>query len=224
MLKLESFIDHTLLKPETTSYEIKKLCKEAREYNFKSVCINPSYIELAVNELKNTDVAVGTVCGFPLGATRTEIKVYEAETAENAGASEIDMVANIGAIKEGNFELVKKDIARVRKALVGSTILKVILECALLDDDAIEAAARITAECGADFLKTSTGFFGGATTHHVSLLFNAVGKKTDIKAAGGIRNVKTVLAMIEAGASRIGTSSAVSIMEEYRNRRNNAGR
>ncbi len=158
-----------------------------------------------------------------MGATRTEIKVYEAETAENTGAAEIDMVANIGAIKEGNFELVKKDIARVRKALVGSTILKVILECALLDDDEIESAAKVTAECGADFVKTSTGFFGGATLHHVSLLFDAVGQKTGIKAAGGIRDVKTVLAMIEAGASRIGTSSAVSIMEEYRNRSNNAG-
>ncbi len=223
MLKLESFIDHTLLKSESTSQDVKQLCKEAREYNFKTVCINPAFIELAASELKNTDVAVGTVCGFPLGATRTEIKVYEAETAENAGASEIDMVANIGAIKEGDFELVKKDIARVRKALVGSTILKVILECTLLEDEKIETAAKIAAECGVDFVKTSTGFFGGATLHHVTLLFNTVGKKTDIKAAGGIRDVKTVLAMIEAGASRIGTSSAVKIMEEYRNRNNNAG-
>jgi deoxyribose-phosphate aldolase len=223
MLKLESFIDHTLLKSEATSHDVKQLCKEAREYNFKTICINPAFIELAAGELRNTNVAVGTVCGFPLGATRTEIKVYEAETAENAGASEIDMVANIGAIKEGDFDLVKKDIARVRKALVGSTILKVILECTLLEDEEIETAARIAAECGADFVKTSTGFFGGATLHHVTLLFNTVAKKTDIKAAGGIRDVKTVLAMIEAGASRIGTSSAVKIMEEYRNRNNNAG-
>jgi deoxyribose-phosphate aldolase len=215
LIKLESYIDHTLLKSGATSADIERLCSEALEYNFKTVCINPGYIELAARLLKNSKVGVGTVCGFPLGATKTEVKVYEAEVSENSGAVEIDMVANIGAIKSADFEKVKADIARVRKSLVGSTVLKVILECSLLADPEIERAAQIAADCGANFVKTSTGFFGGATVHHVSLLFNLVGKRLDIKAAGGIRDVKTMLSMIEAGASRIGTSSAVQIMEEY---------
>ena len=223
MIKLESFIDHTLLKSEATSIDIKRLCDEARRYNFKAICVNSAFIELAAHELKGSGVGVGSVCGFPLGATRTDIKVYEAEVCENSGATEIDMVANIGAIKEGNFDLVKNDIARVRKALVGSTILKVILECSMLQDQEIETAALIASDSGVDYVKTSTGFFGGATLHHVSLLFNTVGKKVDIKAAGGIKDVRTVLAMIEAGASRIGTSSAVKIMVEYLNRNNHAG-
>lgn len=215
LIKLESYIDHTLLKSEATSADIERLCSEALEYNFKTICINPGYVELAARLLKNSKVGVGTVCGFPLGATKTEVKVYEAEVSENSGAVEIDMVANIGAIKSADFEKVKSDIARVRKSLVGSTILKVILECSLLTDPEIERAAQIAADCGANFVKTSTGFFGGATIYHVSLLFNLVGKRLDIKAAGGIRDVKTMLSMIEAGASRIGTSSAVLIMEEY---------
>lgn len=221
LIKLESYIDHTILKSEATASDIERLCSEAQHYKFKTVCINPGYIELAAKLLKGSKVGVGTVCGFPLGATKTEVKVYEAEVSENAGAAEIDMVANIGAIKSGDFEKVKSDIARVRQSLVGSTILKVILECSLLNDPEIETAANIAADCGANFVKTSTGFFGGATIHHVSLLFNTVGKRLDIKASGGIKDVKTMLAMIEAGASRIGTSSAVQIMEEYHGRQGN---
>lgn len=218
LIKLESFIDHTLLKSEATAGDIERLCDEALLYNFKTVCINPGYVELAAKKLKGAKVGVGTVCGFPLGATKTEVKVYEAEVSENSGATEIDMVANIGAIKSGDFEKVKSDIARVRKCLVGSTVLKVILECSFLTDQEIEKAASIAADCGANFVKTSTGFFGGATVHHVSLLFDTAGKRLNIKASGGIRDVKTMLAMIEAGASRIGTSSAVHIMEEYYDR------
>jgi len=215
MLKIESFIDHTLLKPEATESQIRDLCREASDYNFKAVCINPTHLQLAVNLLKDTDVKIGTVCGFPLGASQTESKVCEAEAAENSGAHEIDMVANIGAIKDQNFAKVHDDIAAVRQALVGSTILKVILECGLLTDAEIRNAAMIAADCGVDFIKTSTGFFGGTTTGQVNLLYETVGKKVSIKAAGGIRDIRTVLAMIEAGASRIGTSSAVKIMREY---------
>ena len=216
MIKIESFIDHTLLKPQATELQIKNLCHEAVEYNFKSVCLNPTHIKLAVNLLKDTEVKIGTVCGFPLGASQTGIKVAEAESAENSGAQEIDMVANIGAIKDGNYNKVRDDIAAVRKALVGSTVLKVILECGLLTDTEIRNAATVAADCGVDFVKTSTGFFGETTTAQVNLLYETVGNKISIKAAGGIRDLRSLLAMIEAGASRIGTSSAVQIMREYR--------
>jgi deoxyribose-phosphate aldolase len=219
MLKLETFIDQTLLKPEATSARIEELCRGAVKYGFKTVFINPAHIERACELLKDSDTLVGSVCGFPLGADRTEVKVYEAETNENLGAAEIDMVANIGAIKDGDYEFVKADIAAVRKSLVGDTILKVILECTLLTDDEIENAAIAAMEGGADFVKTSTGFFGGATTHHVSLLYQTVGMKIGVKASGGIRDVKTMLAMIEAGASRIGTSSGEEIMDEYLSRK-----
>jgi len=218
MSKLESFIDHTLLKPDAVPDQIEALCEEARRYNFKAICINPCHIELAVRKLAGTGVHIGTVCGFPLGTTKSEIKRFEAEMCENSGADEIDMVANIGAIKSGDYDTVRNDIAAVRKALVGSTVLKVILECTLLTDEQCIRAAQTAADCGVDFVKTSTGFFGGATLHHVSLLFDAVEGKVGIKASGGIRDMKTAMAMIEAGASRIGTSSGAAIMEEYLNR------
>lgn len=217
MIKIESFIDHTLLKPQAAEMQIRDLCAEAVEYKFKSVCINPTHIKLAAAILKDSAVRVGTVCGFPLGASQTGIKVAEAESAENSGAQEIDMVANIGAIKDQNFNRVRDDIAAVRQALVGSTVLKVILECGLLTDSEIRTAAMVAADCGVDFVKTSTGFFGGTTTAQVNLLYETVGNKVSIKAAGGIRDLRTLLAMIEAGASRIGTSSAVQIMKEYQN-------
>lgn len=219
MLKLESLIDQTLLKPETTSVQIEQLCRDAVKFGFKTVFINPAHIEKARTFLRNSNTLVGSVCGFPLGADKTEVKVYEAETNENLGASEIDMVANIGAIKDADYEMVKTDISAVRKSLVPDTILKVILECTLLSDEEIEKAAIAAMDGGADFVKTSTGFFGGATTHHVTLLYQTVGRKIGVKASGGIRDVKTMLAMIEAGASRIGTSSGVEIMEEYHSRK-----
>lgn len=219
MLKLEAFIDQTLLKPETTSIQIDKLCRDAIKYGFKTVFINPTHIEQACALLANSNTLVGSVCGFPLGASKTEVKVYEAETNENLGASEIDMVANIGAIKDADYDLVKTDIAAVRKSLVGDTILKVILECTLLTDDEIENAAIAAMEGGADFVKTSTGLFGGATIQHVTLLYQTVGRKIGVKASGGIRDVRSMLAMIEAGASRIGTSSGVDIMQEYLGRK-----
>jgi deoxyribose-phosphate aldolase len=217
MIKLESMIDHTLLKPDARLEEINKLCQDAAKYNFKSVCVNPTHIATAVKLLANSDVHVGTVCGFPLGGSITELKVYEAETAENLGASEIDMVANIGAIKDGCFDLIRSELIAVRQALTGTAILKVILECTLLSNEQIQIAAAIASECGVDFVKTSTGFFGGATVEHVTILYNTVGKKIGVKASGGIRDVKTVLSLIEAGASRIGTSAGVEIIEEYKN-------
>lgn len=217
MLKIESYIDHTLLKPDALESQIRNLCREACDFNFKSVCINPTHIRLAVSLLRDTDVRVGTVCGFPLGASQTESKVCEAEAAENSGAQEIDMVANIGAIKDQNFARVRTDIAAVRQALAGNTILKVILECGLLSDSEIRTAAMVAADCGVDFVKTSTGFFGETTTAQVNLLYETVGNKVSIKAAGGIRDLRTLLAMIEAGASRIGTSAAVKIMRECDN-------
>jgi len=215
MIKLASYIDHTLLRPEATRSQIERLCGDALKYNFRSVFINSTHIELAAVFLRNSGIALGTVCGFPLGATKTEVKVYEAETAENLGAEEIDMVANVGAIKDGDYQLVKEDIVAVRKSLTGGAILKVILECSLLTDDEIENTALIAAESGADFVKTSTGFFGGATLSHVALLYKTVGGKIGVKASGGIRDLKAMLSMIEAGASRIGTSSGVEIIQEY---------
>jgi len=208
-------IDHTLLKPDASEFQIIQLCSEALEYNFKSVCINPIHIKLAAHQLRDSSVLVDTVCGFPLGAVSPEVKVYEAEYAENQGAQEIDLVANIGAIKDDKLKLIKKEITAVRKALMRNTILKVIIECGLLTEGQICESSKVIADCGADFVKTSTGFFDGATIQEVTLLYNTVGKKVKIKAAGGIRDLKTALSMIEAGASRIGTSSGVKIIEEF---------
>lgn len=213
--KLAKFIDHTLLKPEATSDQIKALCKEAIEYGFASVCINPCRVKLASELLKGTDVKVCTVIGFPLGAATPEVKAFETKNAIDNGASEVDMVMNIGAIKEKDYELVEKDIRAVVEAAGGKAIVKVILENCLLEKDEIKKACEICIRAGADFVKTSTGFNkSGATLEDVKLMKETVKDRAGVKAAGGIKDAITAKAMIDAGASRLGTSSSIKIVSE----------
>ncbi len=218
-IDLAGYIDAALLKTEIARAEIEALCREAAEMHYKAVFVNPAYTALCAKLLKGSGVRVGSVAGFPLGATTTEVKVYEAQEGENHGAEEVDMVANVGAIKSGDWALFEKDVAGVRKALSRNTLLKVILECTLLTRDEKVSAATIAADCGVDFVKTSTGMFGQATVEDVALLFETVGSRIGVKASGGIRTLQQALAMIEAGASRIGTSSGVAILKELRNRK-----
>jgi deoxyribose-phosphate aldolase len=208
-------IDHTLLKPEATRADIVKLCAEARRYQFASVCVNPYWVPLAASELAGSTVKVCTVAGFPLGATSTEAKVAEAVAALRAGAQEIDMVINIGALRSGDEEAVKLDIVAVATVThEAGAILKVILETALLDDDQKAAACTLTKLAGADFVKTSTGFGpSGATAHDVALMRHAVGPEMGVKAAGGIRSFQDLRTMAAAGATRIGASASVKIVE-----------
>ncbi len=218
-IDLASYFDAALLKTETTTENVEKLCEEAVRYHYKAVFVNPAYVKYSRHFLDGTDVKLGSVAGFPLGATTTEVKIYEAQENENHGADEIDMVANVGAIKSGDYGLVERDIAGVRKALSHNTTMKVILECSLLTRDEKIKAANLCVDCGADFVKTSTGMFGQATIADVMLLFETVGRKIGVKASGGIRSLQQTLAFIEAGASRIGTSSGAQIIEELLNRK-----
>ncbi len=218
-IDLAGYIDAALLKTETTTEQIEKLCQEAARYHYKAIFINPAYVRLCRGLLEGTGVRVGSVAGFPLGATTTEVKIYEAQENENHGAEEIDMVANIGAIKSGDFGLVERDIAGVRKALSHNATFKVIIETTLLTRVEKITTAKIVADCGADFVKTSTGMFAQASVEDVALLFETVGHKIGVKASGGIRTLQQMLAMIEAGASRIGTSAGAHIIEELKNRR-----
>ncbi|RAL25848.1 deoxyribose-phosphate aldolase [Thermoflavimicrobium daqui] len=212
MNQIAAMIDHTLLKPEATKEQIVKLCEEAKTHHFASVCINPYWVQEAAELLKGTDVKVCTVIGFPLGATLTEVKMFETKKAVQNGATEIDMVLNIGALKSGNLEDVKRDIAAVVEAASGH-IVKVILETGLLTDEEIVQASRLSKEAGAHFVKTSTGFLaGGATIHAVELMRQAVGEEMGVKASGGVRDLNTVQQMIQVGATRIGTSSGVAIV------------
>ena len=215
-MKLNKLIDHTLLKPEATKAQIEKLCGEAKEYDFMSVCINSSNIELAKEELKGTDVKICTVIGFPLGATTTESKVFETTDAIEKGADEVDMVLNIGALKSKNFDIVLRDISEVAKAAHNKgKILKVILETCLLEKDEIIKACQLSKEAGADFVKTSTGFStGGAKEEDVALMRKTVGDLMGVKASGGIRTLEKARLMIENGATRLGVSAGVQIMEE----------
>ena len=211
-LELASYIDHTLLKPDATREQIETLCHEAIEYGFASVCVNPCYVSLASSILKDTKVKVCTVIGFPLGATTKETKVFETKKAISEGADEIDMVINIGALKGGDVETVREDIKAVVEASAGE-IVKVIIETCLLTDEEKRIACKLSKEQGAAFVKTSTGFsHGGATAEDIKLMRDAVGALMGIKASGGVKTVKTVLLMIEAGATRIGTSSGVAIV------------
>ena len=216
--QLAKMIDYTLLKPDATKDDIIKLCKEAIKYNFASVCINPIYVSLVTKLLKGTPVKVCTVIGFPLGANTPEVKVLEAKNAIEKGAQEIDMVINIGALKSGNYELVKKDImAVVKVAKKRNVVVKVILETGLLIDEEIVTACKLAKRAGADFVKTSTGFGPfGATVHNVKLMKKVVGKGMGVKAAGGIRSCKDALMMIKAGADRIGASAGVEIVEGFK--------
>ena len=215
-MKLNKYIDHTLLKADATQESIKELCRQAKEYDFMSVCINSSNIELAKEELKGTDVKICTVIGFPLGATTTESKVFESTDAIEKGADEVDMVLNIGALKSKNFDIVLRDISEVAKAAHNKgKILKVILETCLLEKDEIIKACQLSKEAGADFVKTSTGFStGGAKEEDVALMRKTVGDLMGVKASGGIRTLEKARLMIENGATRLGVSAGVQIMEE----------
>lgn len=212
-MELNRYIDHTLLKPAATRADIAKLCTEAKEYRFASVCVNSAHIAEVAAALAGTDVAPCCVVGFPLGAMETEAKAFEAARAAALGAKEIDMVMDIGAAKEGDFARVEADISAVVSAIQGRAKLKVILECCLLTDEEKTAACLAAKRAGADFVKTSTGFStGGATEHDVALMRAAVGDDMGVKASGGIRTREDALRMIAAGASRIGASAGIAIV------------
>ena len=212
-MELNRYIDHTLLKPAATRADIAKLCAEAKEYRFASVCVNSAHIAEVAAALAGTDVTPCCVVGFPLGAMETEAKAFEAARAAALGAREIDMVMDIGAAKEGDFARVEADIAAVVSAIQGRAKLKVILECCLLTDEEKTAVCLAAKRAGADFVKTSTGFStGGATEHDVALMRAAVGDDMGVKASGGIRTRKDALRMIAAGASRIGASAGIAIV------------
>jgi len=210
------FIDHTLLKPEAAESDVRRLCAEAREYRFASVCVNPTWISLCAAELQDSAVKVCTVAGFPLGATTSSVKLFETEQALKLGAREIDMVINVGALKSGYYERVEQEIRSLAAACHrGGAILKVILECALLSDQEKVVASRLAKNAGADFVKTSTGFGpGGATAHDVEIMRLVVGPDMGVKAAGGIRGYEDLRKMLAAGATRIGASASVKIMRE----------
>ncbi len=216
--KLAAMIDHTLLKPEATAAQIKQLCQEARRYRFAAVCVNPCYVSLCARWLERSRVRVCTVIGFPLGATRPEVKKYEARRALEDGATEVDMVLNVGALKDRDYEAVLRDIKGVvRVAHTAGALVKVILETALLTDEEKVAACELAQKAGADFVKTSTGFgLGGATVEDVQLMRSAVGDAMGVKASGGLRTWVDVQKMIAAGATRIGASASVKIMQEWR--------
>mgnify|MGYP000923379076 FL=1 len=212
-MKLNKYIDHTLLKPDASQEQIETLIEEAKKYDFASVCVNPTWVNFAAQALKTTDVKVCTVIGFPLGANTPELKAFETSDAIQNGANEVDMVINIGALKSQNFDLVEKDIRAVVEAAKG-TLVKVIIETSLLTDDEKVKACQIAQKAGADFVKTSTGFStGGATVADVALMRKTVGPDMGVKASGGARSYEDALAFIKAGATRIGASSGVAIME-----------
>ena len=212
---IAGMIDHTLLKPDATQQEIAQLCYEARKYGFASVCVNPTWVSLCAELLKGSDVKVCTVIGFPLGATSSESKAFETETAIKQGATEIDMVINVGALKARDIETVARDIRGVVKAAHShGVIVKVIIETVLLTDEEKTIASLTSKEAGADFVKTSTGFAGGgATVHDVELMRKAVGPQMGVKASGGVRTFEDAQSMIQAGATRIGASAGVKIIQ-----------
>ena len=214
--EIAKMIDHTLLKPDATQDQIAQLCYEARQHSFAAVCVNPSYVKLCTQLLQGTPVHVCTVVGFPLGATPPEGKAYETQQAIDDGATEVDMVINIGALKSKDYALVERDIATLaRTTHAGGAILKVIIEAALLSDEEKVIACQLAKAAGADYVKTSTGFGpGGATVTDVALMRRAVGPEIGIKAAGGIRTYEDAQAMVAAGATRIGASAGVRILQE----------
>ena len=211
-------IDHTLLKAEATRDQIVQLCAEAREHGFATVCVNPTWVPLCAEELRGSETRVCTVVGFPLGATLPEVKAFETARTVAEGACEVDMVLNIGALKSGDYRLGQKDVAGVVEAgHGGGAIVKVIIEAALLTDDEKVKACVISKAAGADFVKTSTGFGpGGATAADVALMRRVVGPEMGVKAAGGVRDLKSAQAMLDAGADRIGASVGVKIVQESR--------
>lgn len=222
---IASMIDHTLLKPDATPDQIAQLCHEARTSGFAAVCVNPAHVALCAKLLKGSSVKVCTVVGFPLGATPPEVKAFEAQEALRDGATEIDMVINIGAVRAADYKLVYRDIAAVvNTAHAANALCKVILETALLNDDQKVAACQIAKVAGADFVKTSTGFGGGgATVADVTLMRYVVGAEMGVKASGGVRSYADAQAMVKAGATRIGASAGMRIVREARGERVNGG-
>lgn len=213
--KLTRMIDHTILKADATKEEVQALCKEAKEYNFASVCINPSNISLAYRLLQGTEVKVCTVIGFPLGANATEVKKFETKVAIEDGATEVDMVINVGKLKEKDYDYVLKDIEAVVEAAKGKAIVKVILETCLLNDEEKKIACLLSKKAGADFVKTSTGFStGGATEEDIRLMRETVGEEMGVKASGGVRTYDDAIKMINAGATRIGASASINIVNK----------
>ena len=207
-------IDHTLLKADATEDMIKKLCKQAEEHEFAAVCVSPYYVGLANEILKDSDVKVATVIGFPLGANTSEVKAFETKNAIKNGADEVDMVINIGALKSKNYDLVREDIKAVVDAAKGKALVKVIIETCLLNEEEKRIACELSKEAGADYVKTSTGFStGGATVEDVKLMREIVGENMGVKASGGIRDYEKAKAMVDAGASRIGASASIDIVK-----------
>ncbi|WP_322924116.1 deoxyribose-phosphate aldolase [Paenibacillus campi] len=213
-MNVAKLIDHTLLKADATQAEVAKLVDEAKKYEFASVCVNPTWVSFCAEQLKGTGVDVCTVIGFPLGANTPEVKAFEASNAIANGATEVDMVINIGALKDGNDELVLRDMQAVVDAAKGKALVKVIIETCLLTDEEKVRASKLAVQAGADFVKTSTGFStGGATAEDVALMRKTVGPDIGVKASGGVRSEADLNAMVAAGATRIGASSGVKIME-----------
>ncbi|MDY3308901.1 MAG: deoxyribose-phosphate aldolase [Eubacteriales bacterium] len=212
-MKIEKLIDHTLLKSDASAEQIKKICAEARQYGFMSVCVNPTRVELVHKELEGSGVKTCCVIGFPLGATLSSVKAFEAQEAIKLGAEEVDMVINIGAVKDGNWELVESDICAVVEAASGKALVKVIIETCLLTDEEKIKACECAMRAKADFVKTSTGFStAGATEHDVKLMRSVVGDSMGVKASGGVRTPEDAEKFIAAGASRLGTSNGVKLL------------
>jgi len=212
-MNVASMIDHTLLRPDATQEEMDKLTNEAKHYQFASVCVNPSWVAYCSERLAGTDVNVCTVIGFPLGATTTAVKLLETKEAIDHGATEVDMVIHIGQLKSGNDTLVQQDIEAVVKAAANQAIVKVIIETSLLTNEQKVRACELAVKAGANFVKTSTGFStGGATCEDILLMRRTVGQQVGVKASGGVRNLEDLQSMVAAGATRIGTSSGVSII------------
>lgn len=212
-MEVNKFIDHTLLKADAKKSEIVTLCNEAIEYDFMSVCVNPNFVKLCSESLEKSDVKVCTVIGFPLGQNTEEVKVFEAKDAISNGAEELDMVINISDLKDGNDDKIIQEIKKI-KSIAGDRILKVILETCLLSDKEIIKASQLSVEAGADFVKTSTGFStGGATVEDVKLMKDTVGSNAEVKASGGVRTFEDFKKMVKAGATRIGASAGINIIE-----------
>ncbi|WP_271811428.1 deoxyribose-phosphate aldolase [Clostridium beijerinckii] len=214
-MNIAKYIDHTILKPEATEEDVKRLCRETKEYNFASVCVNGCYAKLVSTELAGSEVKTCVVVGFPLGAMTKEAKAFETSQAIENGASEIDMVINVGALKSKDYNFVKEDIEAVVNAAKGKALVKVIIETCLLTDEEKVKACEIAKKAKADFVKTSTGFStGGATKEDIALMRKTVASDLGVKASGGVRDFKAAMEMINAGASRIGSSNSIAIVNE----------
>lgn len=213
-MNINKLIDHTVLKPNARKEDVLKLISEAKEYNFASVCINPCWIELASKELQGSGVDVCTVIGFPLGANTTEVKVFETKDAIAKGATEVDMVINVAKLKDQEYDFIENEIHQIVEAAKGKALVKVIIETCLLTDEEKVKACELSQKAGADFVKTSTGFStGGATVHDIALMRKTVGPDMGVKASGGVHTHEEAMAMVNAGATRIGASAGVKLLK-----------